>query len=205
MVKILRHSGASIAVLKLAAKFRCHGCDATVAPKAVRMAAGIEIPEALEVMATDGLEWLHPFHHEKYLMTLNLDEGSGLTRVTNHGHERDRSMNRTAEEVLATWDCWCDHFSQPKFLRMDSEGCHRGGNIQEWGSRRGLLLWVAPGEAQRKTIADGARIDRVPSFSKSWFDFNFQVPCPEQGPCPSGNFDFDFLFNFNVRGRYRKD
>ncbi|CAK0911327.1 unnamed protein product, partial [Prorocentrum cordatum] len=80
MFKILKNSGASILVLKMVKKFKCHACDSSVLPNAVRTAAGIDIPEAFEVMGSDGLEWTDPVDDATYLFTLNLDEGSGLTQ-----------------------------------------------------------------------------------------------------------------------------
>eukprot|EP00959_Pyramimonas_sp_CCMP1952_P241587 5049253-Pyramimonas_sp.AAC.1 len=74
MFKILKNSGASIQVLKMVKKFKCHACDSSVLPKAVRTTAGIDIPEVFEVMGSDGLEWTDPVDDATYLFTLNLDE-----------------------------------------------------------------------------------------------------------------------------------
>ncbi|CAK0904649.1 unnamed protein product, partial [Prorocentrum cordatum] len=61
-------------------------------------ASGVEIPSVLEVLATDGLEWLSP-HQTSHIMTLSLDEGSGLTSVAYHGQKGERSGNRSAIEA----------------------------------------------------------------------------------------------------------
>ncbi|CAK0795038.1 unnamed protein product, partial [Prorocentrum cordatum] len=90
MFKILENSGASIQVLKMVKKFKCHACDSTALPKAVRTAAGIDVPEVFEVMGGDGLEWTDPVDDATYLFTLNLDEGSGLTQIFNHGDKSQR-------------------------------------------------------------------------------------------------------------------
>ncbi|CAK0880367.1 unnamed protein product, partial [Prorocentrum cordatum] len=81
MFKILKNSGASI--------------------QAVRTAAGMDIPEAFEVMGSDGLEWTDPVDDTTYLFTLNLDEKAGLTQVFNHGDKSQRSGNRSASMFIA--------------------------------------------------------------------------------------------------------
>ncbi|CAK0809564.1 unnamed protein product [Prorocentrum cordatum] len=98
LYKILKTSGAAVPALRLALQFQCHGCHIGKLPKAVRVASGVEIPSVLEVLATDGLEWLSP-QQPPHIMTLNLDEGSGLTSVTYHGQKGERSGNRSAIEV----------------------------------------------------------------------------------------------------------
>ena len=133
LFKVLKHSGAAVQVLQRVMAFRCHGCQAAVAPKAVRVAAGIEVPGVLEVMGTDGLEWLHPRDFSKHIMTLNEDEGSTLTQVTYHGKVGERPSNRTADEVIRTWDEWCAYYRRPRLLRMDPEGCH-DTTARHWSS-----------------------------------------------------------------------
>ncbi|CAK0814132.1 unnamed protein product [Prorocentrum cordatum] len=131
MVKILKNSGASLQVLKMAKNFMCHACNSSVLPKAVRTAAGIEIPE------DDAI----------YLLTLNLDEGSGLALVTNHGDKSQRSGNWSAADVVETWRSWADHYRAPRLIRCDAEGCHRAELTKGWCSSRGIEMFIAPGEA----------------------------------------------------------
>ncbi|CAK0840995.1 unnamed protein product, partial [Prorocentrum cordatum] len=107
---------------------------------------GVEIPGVLEVLATDGLELLSP-QQTSHIMTLNLDEGSGLTSVTYHGQKGERSGNRSAIEVISTWESWCSHYRQPALLRMDPEGCHCSQIVAKWASDHGVEIWIAPGEA----------------------------------------------------------
>ncbi|CAK0827541.1 unnamed protein product, partial [Prorocentrum cordatum] len=80
-------------------------------------------------------------------MTLNLDEGSGLTSVTYHGQKGERSGNRSAIEVISTWESWCSHYRQPALLRMDPEGCHCSQTVAKWASDHGIEIWIASGEA----------------------------------------------------------
>ncbi|CAK0877495.1 unnamed protein product, partial [Prorocentrum cordatum] len=147
MFKILKNSGASIQVLKMVKKFKCHACDSSVLPKAVRTAAGIDIPEVFEVMGSGGLEWTDPADDATYLFTLNLDEGSGLTQIFNHGDKSQRSGNRSASDLLETWRSWTNHYRAPRFIRCDAEGCHRAELTKNWCSTRGIEMFIAPGEA----------------------------------------------------------
>ena len=78
--KFLKNSGASLQVLKLVRNFKCRACNSTVLPKAARAAAGVEIPAAFEVMGCNGLERTDPVDDVTYMMTLNFDEGGGLTQ-----------------------------------------------------------------------------------------------------------------------------
>ncbi|CAK0911859.1 unnamed protein product [Prorocentrum cordatum] len=146
LYKILKASGAPTQVLKLALEFKCHGCHVGKLPQAVRVASGVEIPGVLEVLASDGLEWLSP-DQSSHFMTLDLDEGSGLTSVKYHGKKGDRSSNRTAKEVISTWESWCTHYRRPSLLRLDAEGCHCSQAVAEWTSDNGIEMWIAPGEA----------------------------------------------------------
>ncbi|CAK0898390.1 unnamed protein product [Prorocentrum cordatum] len=124
MVKILKNSGSSLQVLKMAKNFKCHACNSSVLPKAGRTAAGIEVSEVFEVMGSDGLEWTDPKDDAINLLTLNLGEGSGLTLVTNHGDKSQRSGNGSAADVVETWRSWADHYRAPRLIRCDAEGCH---------------------------------------------------------------------------------
>ncbi|CAK0846211.1 unnamed protein product [Prorocentrum cordatum] len=139
--------GASIQVLKMAMEFKCHACDSSVLPKAVRTAAGIDVPEVFEVMGSDGLEWTDPVDDTTYLFTLNLDEGSGLTQIFNHGDKSQRSGNRSAADLLETWRSWTNHYRAPRLIRCDAEGCHRAELTKSWRSARGIEMFIAPGEA----------------------------------------------------------
>ncbi|CAK0889471.1 unnamed protein product, partial [Prorocentrum cordatum] len=147
MVKILKNSVASLQVLKMAKNFKCHACNSSVLPKAVRTVAGIEIPEVFEVMGSDGLKWTDPKDDAIYLLTLNLDEGSGLALVTDHGDKSQRSGNRSAADVFETWRSWADHYRAPRLIRCDAEGCHRADLTKGWCSSRGIEMSIAPGEA----------------------------------------------------------
>ncbi|CAK0855515.1 unnamed protein product [Prorocentrum cordatum] len=147
MFKILKNSGASIQVLKMVKEFKCHACDSSVLPKAVRTAAGIDIPEVFEVMGSDGLEWTDPVDDATYLFTLNLDEGSGLTQIFNHGDKSQRSGNRSAADLLETWRSWTNDYRTPRLIRCDAEGCHRAELTKSWCSARGIEMFIAPGEA----------------------------------------------------------
>eukprot|EP00959_Pyramimonas_sp_CCMP1952_P239122 4997262-Pyramimonas_sp.AAC.1 len=69
----------------MAKNFKCHACNSSALPKDVRTAAGMEMPGVFEVMGSDVLEWTDPEDDAIYLMTLNLDEGSGLA-----GHQPRR-------------------------------------------------------------------------------------------------------------------
>ena len=131
LYKILKASGAALPVLRMARQFQCHGCQVGKLPKAVRVASGIEVPAVLEVLASDGLEWLSPTQ-TAHIMTLNLDEGSGLTSVTYHGQKGERSANRTASEVIGTWESWSSHYRKPSLLRLDPEGCHCAQAVAKW-------------------------------------------------------------------------
>ncbi|CAK0863661.1 unnamed protein product [Prorocentrum cordatum] len=147
MFKILKNSGASLQVLKMVKNFKSHACGSSVLPKAVRTAAGIEIPEVFEVMGSDGLERTDPVDDTSYLLTLNIDEGSGLTQVTNHGDKSQRSGNRSAADVLETWRSWTNHYRVPRLVRCDAEGCHRAELTKSWCSSRGIEMFIASGEA----------------------------------------------------------
>ena len=81
-------------------------------PKAVRVAAGLEVPKSLEVLDNDGLEWLSPWS-TRHVFTMNLDEGSGLVMVTSHGQVGDRSSNRTSDELVQTWRDWVAGYRHP--------------------------------------------------------------------------------------------
>ncbi|CAK0818384.1 unnamed protein product, partial [Prorocentrum cordatum] len=146
LYKILKASGAPLQVLQAALRHQCHACHAGQLPKAVRVASGIELPGVLEVLASDGLEWLSP-KQDSFLMTLNIDEGSGLTSVTYLGQKGERNGNRSTQEVISTWNDWCGHYRRPSLLRLDPEGCHRSQAVARWCSDRGIELWIAPGEA----------------------------------------------------------
>ncbi|CAK0860660.1 unnamed protein product [Prorocentrum cordatum] len=147
MFKIFKNSGASIQVLKMVKKFKCHACDSSVLPKAVKTAAGIDIPEIFEVMGSDGLEWTDPVDDATYLFTLNLDEESGLTQIFNHGDKSQRSGNRSAADLLETWRSWTNHYRAPRLIRCDAEGCRRAELTKSWCSTRGIEMFIAPGEA----------------------------------------------------------
>ncbi|CAK0899034.1 unnamed protein product, partial [Prorocentrum cordatum] len=146
LYKILKASGAPLQALRAALRLQCHACHAGQLPKAARVASGIELPGALEALASDGLEWLSP-KQDSFLMTLNIDEGSGLTSVTYHGQKGERNGNRSTQEVISTWNDWCGHYRRPSLLRLDPEGCHRSQAVARWCSDRGIELWIAPGEA----------------------------------------------------------
>ncbi|CAK0904869.1 unnamed protein product, partial [Prorocentrum cordatum] len=147
MFKIRKNPGGFIQVLKMVKKFKCHACDSSVLPRAVRTAAGIDIPEVFEVMGSDGLEWTDPVDDATYLFTLNLDEGSGLTQIFNHGDKSQRSGRRSAADLLETWRSWTNHYRAPRLIRCDAEGCHRAELTKSWCSARGIEMFIAPGEA----------------------------------------------------------
>ncbi|CAK0829661.1 unnamed protein product [Prorocentrum cordatum] len=106
-------------------------------------ASGVEVPGVLEVLAADGLEWLS-HQQTPHFMALNIDEGSGLTSVTYHGQKGERSSNRTATEVISTWESWCSHYRRPSLIRMDPEGCHCSQAVAKWASDHGIEIWIAP-------------------------------------------------------------
>eukprot|EP00969_Alexandrium_andersonii_P130104 5752120-Alexandrium_andersonii.AAC.1 len=67
---ILARKGAHARVLKLCLELECHACQANVAASWVRKAAGIETPESLQVLGTDGFEWVDPRNGHRRLMTI---------------------------------------------------------------------------------------------------------------------------------------
>ena len=77
-------------------------------------------------------------------MTLDLDEGGGLTQVHNHGDKSQRSGNLSAADVLETWRSWANHYRAPRLIRCDAEGCHRAELTKSWCSSRGIELFIAP-------------------------------------------------------------
>ncbi|CAK0895852.1 unnamed protein product, partial [Prorocentrum cordatum] len=171
MVKILKNSGASLQVLKMAKNFKCHACNSSVLPKAVRTAAGIEIPEVFEVKGSDGLEWPDPKDDAIYLLTLDMDEGSRLALVTNRGDKSQRPSNWSAADVVETWRSWADHYRAPRPIRCDAEGCHRAELTKGWRSSRGIDMFIAPGEAHWLT---GKVERRIQLFKRTLIKFRKQ-------------------------------
>eukprot|EP00959_Pyramimonas_sp_CCMP1952_P434704 9102105-Pyramimonas_sp.AAC.1 len=82
LYKILKASGASIHVLRLALHDQSHGCHVGKLPKAVRVASGVKY---LRPMDSNGSH-------------LSRRPTSGLTSATYHGQKGERSSNRTATE-----------------------------------------------------------------------------------------------------------
>ena len=92
MATMLKKAGASPVVVDAALELKRPACEALRMQPAVRHGAGNLVPEPLETIGTDGLEWKHPHIGHNHKMTLIADEASGLTQVYLHaGLQGNRS------------------------------------------------------------------------------------------------------------------
>lgn len=103
--KMLKAQGVEKNLVKGALKPKCHGCDMVKGPKASGMGSGFKATTTLQCILIDGFDWRVPRDMSKvHIMTLVVDEGSGLTMTFDHGViGPEQSSSRTWEIIKESW------------------------------------------------------------------------------------------------------
>ena len=146
LVEALQQKGVDPKVLEWAKSFRCHICEERKKPGPRRVANFEVIPKRWKVVLADCMVWRDPRRDKRAVIGLFMDQGSRFLvgKVLVEG----ATNNVKAEQYMEFYQThWQTYFGNPEILRYDAEGTWRSRKLDEFFSKKQIMLDAIPGDA----------------------------------------------------------
>ena len=153
LAQLLRAKGAPGWALEIAQNLRCPECTEASKPRPHPPASTGEEPKVFEYLGTDVFEFEEPAPSNptgdekiKHKLIIFRDRASGLT-MFEHMANYSNAWEPKTSDIVASLSNWLATYPAPKWLVADSARYYTSQEMQDFVSRSGIGLTIAPAEA----------------------------------------------------------
>ena len=151
--RMLTQANAKQKFIRAAGSFECDICKRQAQKKPV-LPASPHVPQnKWEVVSVDTFWWKHPVKtddgKDRYVVGISyLDEATDLHVASIVREEQRMPPSVTSDEFIKKFaKDWLRCLPKPKMVRLDTEGCFRGGKVSEWMEQQMIQVSPIAGEA----------------------------------------------------------